>query len=108
MSAKPTMNHVLAKAQGIYTGLSNLPKENLGDTPEAHFAHDYNSLRNLAADFPSLMNLLPPPVEIEKIEGAAGTWERPDTTFASLLSYVTQIVNLLGVELDSEPEPTSK
>lgn len=80
----------------MYSGINALPKEALMHTPSVEFANDYNEMRaTVANSYPVLDRLLPPEVGIEPYNPGSTAMEA-QTTYAELLSYVTQIVNLLN------------
>lgn len=70
--------------------------------PTVDFARDYNTLRSaMETSFADIKPLLPPLIDLESIGINRGPELAKETTYGEILSFVTQIVNLLE---DEEPE----
>lgn len=88
-----------AKAAGMFSGIHALRKRTLERAPSLQFGSDFNALRKaVAASYPDIAPLLPPEVPIR--DGSTGQYVA--STYGEILSYVTQIVNLLEKDDPSE------
>ena len=85
---------MIAKAQGIFSGISSMIPDERQGAPSIAFVEDYNSLCSSAEmEFPAVYGYLPPVVEFEDL--GAGVGMAPMSTYGEIRTYASQIANLL-------------
>ena len=90
---------LVAKFRAAAEFMEKLPMQLLTQKPSAHFAENYNSARAVAlSKYPDIGGVAPP--EIAIVQDPSGAI--PKATFIEIISYSTELANILKPRADAE------